>query len=134
MSTVCCWASKCNCKDVKKKELVCVIMTRQMTAEIKALNLKFFHNCYHAMKIKVNTISCADDTWVHHYESEIKYWTLEYYHKASSVINLFRTQALARNLMVTGFGNADSVIHMDFLELCITICSKYNNCNIQNDV
>jgi hypothetical protein len=51
----------------------------------------------------LHTVVTAEETWVHHYESETKSQSMEYHHRGSSK-KKSRTQALVEKLKATVFG------------------------------
>jgi hypothetical protein len=61
-------------------------------------------------------IITGDETWVHHYDPENKWQSMEYWHKESPQPKKFKTHASAGKVMLTAFWDVNGVILADFMK------------------
>jgi hypothetical protein len=81
----------------------------------------------------LRNIMTTDKTWMHHYETKTKLWSMEYHHKGSPAKKKkISKPKLGQEAKATVFWETDGVIHMDFPEHGTTINSQPLHCNTQN--
>ena len=75
----------------------------------------------------LNRIITADETWVHHYESETKQQSMQWKHTSSS--KKFKSQPSAGKLMLTVFWDSQGPLLEHYMEKGVTVTSV-NYCNM----
>lgn len=64
----------------------------------------------------LDRIRTCDETWIHHFEPELKRQSMEWKHTHSPIREKFKTQSSARKIMSTVFWDAEAPVCSDFLE------------------
>jgi hypothetical protein len=64
----------------------------------------------------LSRIVTGDETWVHHYEPESKWQSMEWKHRGLPTKKKFKTQSSAGKMMLTVFWDSKGPILEDYLE------------------
>ena len=78
----------------------------------------------HSDKTFLQRIVTVDETWVHHFEPELKRASMEWRHPISSRLKKFKSQQSAGKVMVNVFWDSVGVILVDFMSKGATINSS----------
>jgi hypothetical protein len=99
---------------------------RELTDERKCMHLDIcFHHLahYHKGDNLLQWIVTGDETWVHHYQPETKWKSMQWKRLTSPVAKKFKTKPSAGKLMSTIFWNSQGPILEDYLEHGTTVTS-----------
>ena len=79
--------------------------------------------CHRSDKTFLSRIVTGDETWVHHYEPQLKRSSMEWRHPTSPRAKKFKSQRSAGKIMATVFWDIEGVILVDFMPKGTTINS-----------
>jgi len=77
----------------------------------------------------LNHIITGDETWVHHYEPETKWQSMQWKHTSSPSYKKFKSQPSAGKLLLTVFWESQGPILEHYMEKGVTVTSV-NYCNM----
>jgi len=63
----------------------------------------------------LSRLGTMDETWLYHYEPEIKQQSIEWRHSGSIRPKKFRVQKSAGNVLASIFWDQDGILHIDYL-------------------
>jgi hypothetical protein len=74
----------------------------------------WLHLTHFALRLFLERIVTADETWVHHYEPESKAQIMAWKHQKSPVAKKFKSQPSVGKIMLTLFGDMEGEILVHF--------------------
>jgi histone-lysine N-methyltransferase SETMAR len=101
---------------------------RQLTPEMKTVRLQTCQMLLTRYEREgdnfLHSIVTGDESWVHHYDPEMKCQSMEYRHSTSPRVKKFKTQQSAGKCLLTVFWDYRGVIHQEFMAKGTTINSE----------